>query len=272
MRAYTPMGCGLGYVDFVIKVYFANVHPKFPDGGKLTQILDSLQLGDTIDVKGPLGEWVFNTDITLPVGIPKPPYTTFTHTPTGDKTPFDTIGFIAGGSGITPVLQVSHALVADKDSKISISILFANQTIDDILCRTSWIAREGPARQGLHRRCAAFDAVRTPRASSTRTWCAGPPRRREDHDLHVRPAAQSTLPASRTSKIPTRVEDALLLEPQPKWLLRILGGVGTCLMSGVGGQGRQLFMRIIRRLSARSRICRPACICGEGESVTIATS
>ena len=135
MRAYTPMGCGLGYVDFVIKVYFANVHPKFPDGGKLTQILDSLQLGDTIDVKGPLGEWVFNTDITLPVGIPKPPYTTFTHTPTGDKTPFDTIGFIAGGSGITPVLQVSHALVADKDSKISISILFANRTIDDILCK-----------------------------------------------------------------------------------------------------------------------------------------
>ena len=44
MRAYTPMGCGEGYVDFVIKVYFANVHPRFPDGGKLTQLLDKLQV------------------------------------------------------------------------------------------------------------------------------------------------------------------------------------------------------------------------------------
>jgi nitrate reductase (NAD(P)H) len=58
MRAYTPMGCGAGYVDFVIKVYFANVHPRFPEGGKLTQILEGLKEGDTIDVKGPLGEYV----------------------------------------------------------------------------------------------------------------------------------------------------------------------------------------------------------------------
>jgi nitrate reductase (NAD(P)H) len=52
------MGCGAGYVDFVIKVYFANVHPRFPEGGKLTQILEGLKEGDTIDVKGPLGEYV----------------------------------------------------------------------------------------------------------------------------------------------------------------------------------------------------------------------
>jgi len=136
MRAYTPMGCGLGYVDFVIKVYFAGVHPRFPDGGKLTQILDALKVGDTIDVKGPLGEYVFNTELTLPGGIPKPPgaLTTFTHTPSGDKNAFDTIGFIAGGSGITPVLQTTHALVADKERKVSISILFANRTQEDILC------------------------------------------------------------------------------------------------------------------------------------------
>jgi ferredoxin-NADP reductase len=45
---------------------------------------------------------IFNTDSL----------TTFTHTPSGDKTPFDTIGFIAGGSGITPVLQVRSPLIA----------------------------------------------------------------------------------------------------------------------------------------------------------------
>lgn len=52
LRAYTPLTSGAGYVDFVIKVYFANVHPRFPDGGKLTQHLDKLALGDTIQVKG----------------------------------------------------------------------------------------------------------------------------------------------------------------------------------------------------------------------------
>merc|ERR1711988_851459 len=137
MRAYTPMGSGQGYVDFVIKVYFANVHPRFPNGGKLTQILDDLAIGDTIDVKGPLGEYIFNVDVKLPKGMPKPPEAmqTFTHTPSGDKTPFNTIGFIAGGSGITPVLQTTHALVANADTKVDISILFANRTIDDILCK-----------------------------------------------------------------------------------------------------------------------------------------
>jgi nitrate reductase (NAD(P)H) len=55
MRAYTPLDSGKGYVDFVIKVYFANVHPRFPDGGKLTQHLDKMSIGDTVQVKGPLG-------------------------------------------------------------------------------------------------------------------------------------------------------------------------------------------------------------------------
>ena len=36
MRAYTPVGCGPFYVEFIIKVYFP-LPPKFPDGGKLTQ-------------------------------------------------------------------------------------------------------------------------------------------------------------------------------------------------------------------------------------------
>ena len=38
----------LGYMDLVIKVYHANVHPKFPDGGKMTQYLESMSLGQTI--------------------------------------------------------------------------------------------------------------------------------------------------------------------------------------------------------------------------------
>jgi cytochrome-b5 reductase len=50
VRPYTPTSSDedLGHMDLVIKVYFANVHPRFPEGGKMSQHLESLSLGDTI--------------------------------------------------------------------------------------------------------------------------------------------------------------------------------------------------------------------------------
>ena len=57
IRSYTPVTGNeiLGEVTFIIKVYKAGVHPKFPNGGKLSQHLDSLKIGDTIEMKGPKG-------------------------------------------------------------------------------------------------------------------------------------------------------------------------------------------------------------------------
>jgi hypothetical protein len=45
-RAYTPISCDddLGRLDLLIKVYGPNIHPAFPEGGKLSQHLDSLQV------------------------------------------------------------------------------------------------------------------------------------------------------------------------------------------------------------------------------------
>ncbi|EAY78032.1 hypothetical protein OsI_33072 [Oryza sativa Indica Group] len=56
MRAYTPtsMVDEVGHFDLFIKVYFKNEHPKFPNGGLMTQYLDLLPVGAYIDVKGPL--------------------------------------------------------------------------------------------------------------------------------------------------------------------------------------------------------------------------
>lgn len=42
---------------------------------------------------------------------------------------------IQGGSGITPMLQIIKAILKNPDDLTSISILFANRTEDDILCR-----------------------------------------------------------------------------------------------------------------------------------------
>ncbi len=38
-----------------LQIYFKNVHPKFPEGGKMSQYLESLRIGDVIDFRGPGG-------------------------------------------------------------------------------------------------------------------------------------------------------------------------------------------------------------------------
>jgi cytochrome-b5 reductase len=45
------------------------------------------------------------------------------------------IGMIAGGTGITPMLQIINAIMKEKKSSIELSLLFANQTEQDILLR-----------------------------------------------------------------------------------------------------------------------------------------
>ncbi len=57
VRPYTPITADevQGHFDLVVKVYAAGVHPKFPNGGKMSQYLDALPLGATIDIRGPSG-------------------------------------------------------------------------------------------------------------------------------------------------------------------------------------------------------------------------
>jgi nitrate reductase (NAD(P)H) len=57
MRAYTPTSPvdEAGHVELLIKIYNKDEDPKFPNGGLMSQYLDSLPLGATIDIKGPTG-------------------------------------------------------------------------------------------------------------------------------------------------------------------------------------------------------------------------
>ncbi|XP_038213384.1 NADH-cytochrome b5 reductase 2 isoform X2 [Zerene cesonia] len=129
IRAYTPVSSDKekGYVDLVIKVYFKNVHPKFPDGGKMSQYLESLKIGDTIDVRGPSGKLVYMNNGTFHIKkqLKAPP------TPVKVKK----INMIAGGTGIAPMLQLIRHICQDPEDNTQIKLLFANQTEDDILLR-----------------------------------------------------------------------------------------------------------------------------------------
>ncbi|KAB0400481.1 hypothetical protein E2I00_007424, partial [Balaenoptera physalus] len=55
IRAYTPVSSDedLGFVDLIMKIYFKNVHPNHPEGGKMTQYLENMKTGDTILFQGP---------------------------------------------------------------------------------------------------------------------------------------------------------------------------------------------------------------------------
>ncbi|KAJ4834618.1 hypothetical protein Tsubulata_014935 [Turnera subulata] len=123
MRAYTPTSTVevVGYFDLVIKVYFKGVHPKFPNGGMMSQYLDSLELGSFIDVKGPLGhiEYVGRGNF-LVHGKPK-----FAKKLT----------MLAGGTGITPIYQVIQAILKDPEDQTEMYVVYANRTEDDILLR-----------------------------------------------------------------------------------------------------------------------------------------
>ena len=45
------------------------------------------------------------------------------------------IGMLAGGTGITPMLQIIRAVVKNSDDDTRISLIYANITTDDILLR-----------------------------------------------------------------------------------------------------------------------------------------
>ena len=122
-RAYTPISSDddKGYVDLLIKVYRAGVHPKFPDGGLMSQHMDTLKLGDTLKFRGPTGrfEYLGKGDCTLR-GAPRK---------------VRNFAMIGGGTGITPLLQVLRAVLKDPSDQTKVSLIFANQTEEDILLR-----------------------------------------------------------------------------------------------------------------------------------------
>ncbi|XP_075711874.1 NADH-cytochrome b5 reductase 3 [Rhinoderma darwinii] len=129
VRPYTPVSSDddKGFVDLVVKIYFKDVHPKFPEGGKMSQYLEGLRVGETIDFRGPSGLLTYTEKGTFQIRPDK-------------KSPAVTkkvkqLGLIAGGTGITPMLQLIRAITKDKDDPTVCYLLFANQAEKDILLR-----------------------------------------------------------------------------------------------------------------------------------------
>ena len=155
MRAYTPTSGDdeVGFFDLVIKVYFKDVHPKFPAGGKMSQYLDGLTVGDTIDIKGPIGHFTYFGNGRVQI----------------HKTERNVkeLGFICGGTGITPAYQVIKKALKDPSDPTKFFLLYANQTPADILLREDldrW-ARDFPDRISVN-----YTVDRLPEGMDPATW------------------------------------------------------------------------------------------------------
>ncbi|XP_078273229.1 NADH-cytochrome b5 reductase 3-like [Rhinoraja longicauda] len=127
VKPYTPVSSDddRGYVDLVIKVYFKGVHPKFPEGGKMSQHLESLRLQDTVDFRGPSGLLVYRGRGQFAIRPDKKSEAKIKEV--------KKVGMIAGGTGITPMLQLIRAIVKDREDTTICHLLFANQSEKDIL-------------------------------------------------------------------------------------------------------------------------------------------
>ncbi|XP_060213765.1 NADH-cytochrome b5 reductase-like protein isoform X1 [Lycium barbarum] len=104
IRPYTPISDpeANGYFDLLIKVY--------PEG-KMSQHFASLKPGDVLAVKGPIEKLRYSPNMKKHIGM------------------------IAGGSGITPMLQVIEAILKNPDDNTQVSLVYANVSPDDILLK-----------------------------------------------------------------------------------------------------------------------------------------
>ncbi|KAK3900131.1 hypothetical protein C8A05DRAFT_45972 [Staphylotrichum tortipilum] len=106
VRSYTPISGDHqpGYFDLLIKSY-----PQ----GNISRHMASLAVGQTIRVRGPKGAFVYTPNMVRHFGM------------------------IAGGTGITPMLQVVKAIIRGRAAgdRTQVDLIFANVTEQDILLR-----------------------------------------------------------------------------------------------------------------------------------------
>ena len=140
-RSYTPTSseADLGRADLVIKVYEGGKIDRFPDGGKMSQYFGRLKVGDAISLKGPTGSIEY-----LGRGnwqYAKRQIKGMSH-----------VGMLAGGTGITPMYQIVQEALRDTSDKTKFSLIFANQTLEDILLlpELNALAQQHPDRFTVH--------------------------------------------------------------------------------------------------------------------------
>ncbi len=103
-RSYTPTSSDddKGFFDLVVKSY-----PQ----GNISKHIGELKVGQSLEVKGPKGQMRYAPGLARRIGM------------------------IAGGTGITPCLQVIRAVLKDPKDRTQLDLIYANVKEADILLR-----------------------------------------------------------------------------------------------------------------------------------------
>jgi cytochrome-b5 reductase len=109
VRSYTPISSdeNPGYFDLLIKSY---------PSGNISKYMALLKIGEAIKVKGPKGAMVYKPNMVRHFGM------------------------IAGGTGITPMLQIIRAIIRGRpknggNDTTRVDLIFANVNPEDILLK-----------------------------------------------------------------------------------------------------------------------------------------
>jgi cytochrome-b5 reductase len=109
VRSYTPISSDndKGYFEVLIKSYVQ---------GNISKYMSELEVGQTMKVKGPKGAMVYTPNMCRRIGM------------------------IAGGTGITPMLQIIKAIIRERPRNggkdtTQVDLIFANVNPDDILLK-----------------------------------------------------------------------------------------------------------------------------------------
>ncbi|CAN1171041.1 NADH--cytochrome b5 reductase 1 [Linum perenne] len=104
VKPYTPttLDSDVGFFDLVIKMY-----PQ----GRMSHHFRELREGDYLSVKGPKGRFKYQPNQVRAFGM------------------------LAGGTGITPMFQVTRAILENPKDKTNVNLIYANVAYDDILLK-----------------------------------------------------------------------------------------------------------------------------------------
>jgi cytochrome-b5 reductase len=85
--------------------------PQSYEKGNISRYVSLLKIGDNIRVKGPKGQFNYSSALSREIGM------------------------IAGGTGITPMLQIIRAALKNPQDPTRLSLVYANVNYEDVLLK-----------------------------------------------------------------------------------------------------------------------------------------
>lgn len=110
---------GDGTFELVIKTYFPTDQQP---GGAMTNLLDCMLIGESVEIRGPTGEIEYQGSGKFLID--------------GKQCTFRHVSLVLGGSGVTPGYALMARVAVSGDQSLDIQVVDANSSEGDILLRS----------------------------------------------------------------------------------------------------------------------------------------